>query len=92
MARNISVYLTDRSKAVLLMVSVSVLSSPSMCLSDIKVGLGSCVAIFWERAAHSVNRMMSLYLYRLVTLVLNAPVPGHHFTVPAYNPLFSFAS
>ena len=30
--------------------SVSELFSPSMCLDDILLGLGSLVVIFWERA------------------------------------------
>ena len=42
------------------LVSVSVLFSPSMCL-DIQLGLDSCVANFWERAALSVYHMFSLY-------------------------------
>ena len=45
------------------LVSVSVLSvSPSMCLDDIQLGLGS----FWERATHSVNRVFSFYHVILV--------------------------
>ena len=43
------------------LVSVSVLFSHSVCLDDIELGLGSKVATFCERAAHSVNRMFSLY-------------------------------
>ena len=35
--------------------------SSSMYLHDIYLGLRSCVATFWERAANSVNRMFSLY-------------------------------
>ena len=35
--------------------------SPSMYLGDIYLGLRSSVATFWERAANSVNRMLSLY-------------------------------
>ena len=35
------------------LVSVSVLFSTSVCLDDIKLGIGSRrVATFWERAAH----------------------------------------
>ena len=34
--------------------------SPSACLDDIYLGLGSRVATFLERAAHSVNRIFSL--------------------------------
>ena len=45
----------------LVLVSVAVLLSPSMCLDDNELGLGSCVAIFGERAAHSVYFMLSLY-------------------------------
>ena len=43
----------------LVLVSVSVLFSPAMCLDDLRFGLGSWVATFWKRAAHSVNRMFS---------------------------------
>ena len=61
--------ITDHSRTVLLiwfsvllvLVSVSVPFSPSVCLDDIKVGLGNSVATFWERAAHSVYRLLSLY-------------------------------
>ena len=37
-----------------------VLFSHSLCLDDIKLGLGtcSCEATFWERAAHSNNRLL----------------------------------
>ena len=44
------------------------------------------MAIFWERAAHSLNRLFSLYYiyvgyflfsFEDKTLVLIAPVPGH---------------
>ena len=38
----------------------NVLFSPSMCLDDIQLGLGSCEASFWERAAHPVNHIFSL--------------------------------
>ena len=38
-------------------VSVSVLISPALCLGDNKLGLGSCVATFWEGAAHSVDHV-----------------------------------
>ena len=43
------------------LVSVSVLFSPFMCLDDIKLGLGSGVATFWERVAHSVSNSFCLY-------------------------------
>ena len=33
--------------------------SPSMCLDAIKLGLGSRVTTFWERAAHSAKRSFS---------------------------------
>ena len=33
-----------------------------VCLVGIKLGLGSCVLTFWERAAHSVNRVFFLCL------------------------------
>ena len=42
------------------LVSVSLLLSPSMCLDGIYLGLGSCVAIFWETAAHSSLCMVSI--------------------------------
>ena len=49
------------------------------------LSLGSRVAIFWERAVHSVNRMFSLYKtiwsthlgFEGRTVVLIEPVPGH---------------
>ena len=44
----------------LILLSVYVLFSPSMCLDNFKLGLGSCVTIFWERAVHSVNLLFSL--------------------------------
>ena len=51
-------------------VSVSVLFSPAcMCLDDIQLVLGSLVATFWERAAHSVYHMFSLY-FDIVILVI----------------------
>ena len=34
---------------------------PSTCQDDIKLGFGSYVATFWERATHSVNCSFSLY-------------------------------
>ena len=34
---------------------------PSVCLGDILLGLGSIVATFWEKAAHLVYRVLSLY-------------------------------
>ena len=45
----------------LVLVSVSVLFLPSVCLGDILLGLGSRVATFWEKAAHLVHRVLSLY-------------------------------
>ena len=45
----------------LVLVSVSVLFSPSVCLDDIKLGLGKWVATFWERSAHSIYHIFSLY-------------------------------
>ena len=51
------------SSMLLVLMSVSLLFSPSMCLNDIKLGLGSCVATFWERAAHSVNRLSLCIVY-----------------------------
>ena len=62
--------------------------SPSVCLDEIYLGLGSLVVTFWERATHSVKRMFSL-LYLFVALVVShfgfedrnlvmtASVPGH---------------
>ena len=55
-------YITDRSKTVLLMrfsvslvlLSVSVLLSPSVCLGEFKLGLCIRVAAFLEKAAHFV--------------------------------------
>ena len=44
----------------LVLLSVYVLFLPAMCLDDFKLGLGSCVTTFWERAAHSVNILFSL--------------------------------
>ena len=62
--------------------------SPSVCLGDIYLGLGSRVATFWERAAYSVYRMfylLCLFVALVVsrfgfedrTLVLIATDPGH---------------
>ena len=42
---------------------------PSMCLDDIKLGLGSCVVPFWERAANSVNSLFSLYYVYLLSVL-----------------------
>ena len=39
-------------------VSFFVLFSPSMCLDDIKLGLGSFMATFWERATYAVNHIL----------------------------------
>ena len=44
----------------LVLVSVAILFSSSICLDDIKLCLHSLVAIFWERAARFVNLMFSL--------------------------------
>ena len=44
----------------LVLVSVSMLFLPSMCLDDIELGLGSYVATFREIAAPVVNRIFSL--------------------------------
>ena len=44
----------------LVLVSVSMLFLPSVCLDDIELSLGSYVATFREIAAHLVNRMFSL--------------------------------
>ena len=38
----------------LVLESVSVPCLPSMCLDDIKLGIGIPVATFWKRAAHRV--------------------------------------
>ena len=46
------------------------LLSPSMSLDDIKLALGSLVATFWDRAAHSVYHMFSLYFDLLFVFVL----------------------
>ena len=62
--------------------------SPSVCLDDISLDLGSLLASFWERAANSVNHMFSLLCPFVVldvphlgfeggNLVLITPVPGH---------------
>ena len=45
----------------LALVPVSILFSPSVCLDDIMLGLGTRVVTFWERAAHSVYNMFFLY-------------------------------
>ena len=66
-------YITDRSKTVLLMrisvslvlLSVSVLFSPSVCLGEFQLGLCIRVAAFFERVAHFVKRMFSLYFVYL---------------------------
>ena len=57
---NIAVLLSWISILFVLM-SVSVLMSPSMFLDDIKLGLGSLLATFCERVAHLVNDIFSLY-------------------------------
>ena len=57
-----------RFSMLFVLVSVSAHGSPSMCLKDIKSGLESCVVIFWVRAVHLVNRMVSLYSVRYVYL------------------------
>ena len=46
------------------LVSVSVLFSPFMCLDDIKLSLGSGVAPFWERVAHSVSIRSVCIVYK----------------------------
>ena len=63
-----------------------------MWLKDIKLGKGSCVAIFWEKAAHSVTirsycflslcntRYISyifLFGFEVGLLALFLPIPGH---------------
>ena len=63
-----------------------------MWLEDIKLGKGSCVAIFWERAAHSVTTRsdcflsvcniryisyISLFGFEVGILALFLPIPGH---------------
>ena len=63
-------YITDRSKAVLL-IWFSVFSCsrisfcavlPSVCVDNIQLGIGSCQSgTFWEKAAHSVYRVFSVY-------------------------------
>ena len=82
----------------MVLVSVSVLFPPSVCLNDIYLGLGSRVATFWERAAHLVNRMFSLYFVILVishfgfeggTLVLIASAPGQYFQIKPYGIAFN---
>ena len=63
-------------------------SLPSVSLDDIYLGLGSRVATFWERAAHSVYSMfslsclfealvVSLFCFEGRTLFLIVSVPGH---------------
>ena len=54
----------------LVLMSVSVWFVPSMCLDDIKLGLGSSVAIALERAPFSVNHMFSLYYVFFLFLLL----------------------
>ena len=62
--------------------------SPSVCLDDVYLGLGSGVATFWKRAVYSANLVFSLlYLFVALivsyfgfkdrTLVLIASVCGH---------------
>ena len=49
------------SFSMLLVFGVSIcIVTTSVCLDDTYVGLGSLVATFWKRAAHSVNHMLSL--------------------------------
>ena len=55
----------------LVLVSVSVLLSPSMCLDDIYLSIGSCVATFWKRAAHSVIHMFSVFICLFVILIVS---------------------
>ena len=57
--------------------------SPSVCLDEIYLGLGSLVVTFWERATHSVNRMFFVALavshfgFEDRNSVMTAIVPGH---------------
>ena len=75
---------------------------PSVCLDDIYLGSGSFLATLWERAAHSSNRMFSLFCLFVTlvvshfafqggTLVLIASVPGDCLSFTFYavdkNPL-----
>ena len=47
------------------------LLSPSICLDDIKLSLGSCVVIFWERAARSVIHMISVLCIFIILVALH---------------------
>ena len=40
-----------------------------MRLDDIKLGLGSCVVPFWERADYSFNHLFSLYYVYLLSVL-----------------------
>ena len=52
--------------------------SPYFCTDYFQFGLGCWVATFWERAAHSVDHMFSLYFdYLRVGFWLISPVPSH---------------
>ena len=44
------------------LVPVYVLLSPSMRLDNVELGLGSCVATFKERAAHSVLKLFVIFV------------------------------
>ena len=45
--------------------AISVRLSPTMCLDDIKLGVGSCTATFYEKAPLSVNRTMYCVLLHI---------------------------
>ena len=70
-------YITDRSKTVLQMrfsvslvlLLVSLLFSPSVCLGEFKLGLCIQVAAFLERAAHFVKRMFSVFCLFVILVV-----------------------
>ena len=75
--------------------------SPSVCLDDIYLGLGSLVAIFWEELLIQSTIMFSLLCLLVVlvvanfgfegrTLVLIAQVPGHYLPFTYYSNGYTF--
>ena len=69
-----------------------------MCLNDIELGLGSCVAFFLERVAHSFDHMFFLLCPFLVlvvsdfesrNLVLIAPVHSHCLPFTFYESIWT---